>query len=212
MPKQWEMSFGEEVANSVTHGVMALIILLALPATAVSAHTIGGALPAFAKSVFMISMFLMFASSALYHSMALNTRHKQVFQLLDHIFIYVAIAGSYTPIALIVVGGRLGTIIVAIQWMLVILGVLYKSLIARPVTKMGLMIYLVMGWTAVVLLPELIKKGNTTLIVLILAGGLFYSIGVVFYATKWFRYHHMVWHIFINLAALTHFIAIAFFI
>ena len=98
---------GEEIGNAVSHGVMSLLSLLALPFAAVwaYAHDPGGVLASVSVSVFVISIFLMFLASTLYHSMNPQSKHKEVFHILDHIFIYVAIAGSYTPIALSVIGG-----------------------------------------------------------------------------------------------------------
>lgn len=204
------MSAGEEIANSITHGAMAAVTLAGLPYVAVMGYLEHGVLGAATKSIFMISMLLMFLTSSLYHAMEPDSLHKQVFRVLDHIFIYVAIAGSYTPIALIVIGGPIGWAVVALQWSLVIFGALYKSLSSKAVPKVSLTFYLLMGWTAVVLLPALLRKAGADMLIAVLAGGIFYSVGAVFYAMKGFKYHHMVWHIFINLGALSHFIAIAF--
>ena len=98
-------TFGEEIGNSVSHGFMALAVLGGIAPTAIHAYLRNGALAAVGTSIFMCSLFLMFLSSTIYHSMTIDTRHRQVMQILDHIFIYVAIAGTYTPIALSVIGG-----------------------------------------------------------------------------------------------------------
>jgi hemolysin III len=201
MVQDWKSSVGEEVASAITHGFMGLLALFALPYVAVRGYLEGGTLGAITKSIFVISLVFMFTVSCLYHSMALDSSHKRVFRLLDHVFIFVAIAGSYTPLALIKIGGALG-------WAVVIIGVLSKSLAVKAAPKVNLAFYLLMGWTAVVLLPSIIRRASTELLLFILAGGLFYTIGAVIYALKGFRYHHMVWHIFINLGALSHFIAI----
>ena len=118
---------GEEIGNAVSHGVMSLLSLLALPFAAVwaYAHDPGGVLASVSVSVFVISIFLMFLASTLYHSMNPQSKHKEVFHILDHIFIYVAIAGSYTPIALSVIGGWQGVFITVLQWAMVIFGVFY---------------------------------------------------------------------------------------
>ena len=117
-------TFGEEIANTVSHGVMALVSLAALPFAAVWAyvHDAQGVLATVSVSVFVISIFLMFLASTLYHSMDPSSRHKEVFHILDHIFIYVAIAGSYTPIALSVIGGWQGVVIAVVQWAMVLFG------------------------------------------------------------------------------------------
>ena len=122
---------GEEIGNAVSHGVMSLLSLLALPFAAVwaYAHDPGGVLASVSVSVFVISIFLMFLASTLYHSMNPQSKHKEVFHILDHIFIYVAIAGSYTPIALSVIGGWQGVFITVLQWAMVIFGVFYNCLL-----------------------------------------------------------------------------------
>lgn len=159
-------TFGEEVANSVSHGVMTVLMLVALPFSAVWAYLHNPSHPALASagvSVFVISIFLMFLCSTLYHSMAPESKHKAVFHILDHIMIYFAIAGSYTPVALCVIGGWQGVLIVVIQWVMVLFGI-------------------------------------------------FYTLGAIFYAKKGFRYHHLVWHLLINLAVICHFVGIVFFL
>ncbi|MFR9671269.1 MAG: hemolysin III family protein, partial [Rikenellaceae bacterium] len=163
-------------------------------------------------STFAISIFLMFLFSTLYHSMSPTSKHKEIFHILDHIFIYVAIAGSYTPIALSVIGGWQGWLIVALQWLMVIFGVFYKSLSRRSIPALSLTIYLVMGWTLVLFFPLFLAHASTPLLIFIGIGGLFYTVGAYFYAKKGFLHHHLVWHLFINLAVISHFIAIVFYI
>ena len=126
--KVYVPTVGEEVANAVSHGVMLCLTLAALPFAAVRAYVHDGTLAAVAASVFVISLLLMFLGSTLYHSMHPASRHKEVFHILDHIFIYVAIAGTYTPIALSVIGGWQGTFITVLQWAMVLFGIIYKSL------------------------------------------------------------------------------------
>lgn len=205
-----KLSVGEEVANSITHGIMSLLLLGLLPYVAVTSYLKAGTMLAASNSVFVISLFMMFMGSTLYHAMAYDTKHKFVFRILDHIFIYVAIAGTYTPIALYVIGGKLGWFIVLVQWTMVLFGILYKSLSRRSMPTISVIIYLVMGWMAVLLIPSLIKNTSPLFIALIVLGGLLYSIGTWFYMRQERPYFHTVWHVFINLAALSHFIAIVF--
>lgn len=206
------LTVGEEIGNSVSHGSMAALALLLLPVAAVTSYQRGGTIEAVSVSIFVISIFLMFLSSTLYHSMAHETKHKNVFRILDHIFIYVAIAGSYTPIALCVIGGWQGSLIVIIQWAMVLFGILYKSLSRRSLPTLSLTIYLVMGWTAVLFLPSFLSSASPMLVGLIVAGGVLYTSGAVFYAMKRFRYFHFVWHIFVSLGALSHVVGIVFFL
>ena len=203
---------GEEVANAVSHGVMVCLTLAALPFAAVHAYLHAGALAAFATSVFVISLLLMFLGSTLYHSMHPASRHKEIFHILDHIFIYVAIAGTYTPIALSVIVGWQGIFITILQWVMVLFGIIYKSLARRSIPAVSLTIYLVMGWTIVFFMPLFVRHASTPMLVLIAAGGLLYTAGAWVYARKGFRYHHMVWHLLINVAAISHFVAIVFYL
>ena len=197
---------GEEIGNAVSHGVMSLLALVALPFAAVwaYAHDPDGVLASVSVSVFVISIFLMFLASTLYHSMNPQSKHKEVFHILDHIFIYVAIAGSYTPVALMV--------ITILQWAMVIFGIFYKSLSRKSIPAISLTIYLVMGWTIVFFLPLFVRRASVPLLVMIALGGLLYTLGAYFYAKKGFRYHHMVWHLLINLAVAAHFVGIVFYL
>ncbi|MBQ3582931.1 MAG: hemolysin III family protein [Alistipes sp.] len=213
MAKIYIPTFGEEVGNTISHGVMSILMLLALPfAAAYSYSASGDALLTFGVSLFCVSLFMMFLISTLYHSMLHDTRHKEIFHILDHIFIYVAIAGSYTPVALSVIGGWQGWLIFILQWVMVIFGVFYKSLSRRSIPAVSLTIYLVMGWTIVFFFPLFIRHASWQFISLIALGGVFYTVGAVFYAKKAFRHHHLVWHLLINLAAAAHYVAIVFYI
>ncbi|AMC94635.1 hemolysin III [Erysipelothrix larvae] len=212
MKNNVRLSLGEEIGNSVTHGVMSGLLLLFLPYASVRGYMNGGLILSIGYSVFIISLFLMFLASTLYHAMAYDTKHKYVFRILDHIGIYLAIAGTYTPVCLYTIGGTLGYTILFLQWLMVLVGILYKSIAQKSIPKVSVTIYLVMGWTAVVLLPQMIRTGNWVFMTLIALGGILYSIGTYFYMQKDKPYFHMIWHIFINLAAISHFIAIIFFI
>ena len=178
---------GEEIGNAVSHGVMSLLSLLALPFAAVwaYAHDPGGVLASVSVSVFVISIFLMFLASTLYHSMNPQSKH---------------------------IGGWQGVFITVLQWAMVIFGVFYKSLSRKSIPAISLTIYLVMGWTIVFFLPLFISHASTPLVALIALGGVLYTLGAWFYARKGFRYHHMVWHLLIDLAVAAHFAGIVFYL
>lgn len=207
-----KLSFREEVWNCVTHGVMAFGLLILYPYAAVDAYLKGGVLLTVGVSVFIVSLFFMFLGSTLYHAMGYNTQHKFIFRILDHVFIYVAIAGSFTPIALYVIGGKLGIFIVVLQWTAAIAGILYKSLARTSIPKVSVGIYMLMGWSAVLFMPTLIRNSSTIFLVLIALGGVFYSVGTYFYLQKDKEYYHTIWHIFINLASISHILAIIVYI
>lgn len=206
------LSFGEEVGNSVSHGVAALIFIMLLPFTSVYMYLEGGTAHAVGGSIYVISILLMFLTSTLYHSMAHNTQHKYIMRLLDHSFIYIAIAGTYTPIAISVIGGFWGTFTLIVQWTAALCGILYKVLSPRVSSKVSMIFYLLMGWMAVLFTPIIISGTNWVFISLIVLGGLSYTIGAWFYSQKERNYFHMIWHFFIIIASGSHYAAIVFYI
>lgn len=212
MPKKTvKLTFGEEVANAITHGVPALMVLSAFPFVIITAYTKGSFVDVASVTIFSICIFLMFLMSTFYHIMEHDTTHKRVMQIMDHICIYIAIAGTYTPIAASVIGGWQAIVLLSIQWIMVLFGILYKSISRKSIPKISLMIYLIMGWSLVIFMPLFFQKANPVLFWLILGGGIFYTVGAAIYAKKGFKYHHMVWHIFVFLGVLTHYIGICFF-
>jgi hemolysin III len=207
-----KQSFSEELANSLIHGIAALLVLCSMPAMAIIASRNGTTTDVAGISIFCISIFLMFLMSTLYHAMEHESRHKKIFKILDHIFIYIAIAGSYTPIALRVIGGWKAVAILAVQWALVLVGIFYKSLARKSMPKISMAMYLVMGWTVVLILPSFYRNANPVLFWLVVAGGISYSLGAVFYAMQSVRYHHMIWHLFVLAGAGCHYVGIGGFL
>ena len=200
------LSFGEEVANSITHAVGAVAMLVLLPITAIYSYHHYGMQAAVGMSIFDISLFLMFMSSTIYHSMQYDSPQKFVLRIIDHSMIYIAIAGSYTPVALSLVGGWLGYLIIVLQWGATIFGILYKIFAKQINDKFSLFLYLLMGWLVVFIIPSIISKTGVVFWSLMLAGGLAYTIGAIFYARKR-PYDHMIWHLFILLASILQYIA-----
>ena len=204
------LSFGEEVANSITHAVGAVAMLVLLPITAIYSYHHYGMQAAVGMSIFDISLFLMFMSSTIYNSMQYDSPQKFVLRIIDHSMIYIAIAGSYTPVALSLVGGWLGYLIIVLQWGATIFGILYKIFAKKINDKFSLFLYLLMGWLVVFIIPSIISKTGVVFWSLMLAGGLAYTIGAIFYARKR-PYDHMIWHLFILLASILQYIAIVHF-
>ncbi|MDD3959346.1 MAG: hemolysin III family protein [Clostridiaceae bacterium] len=211
-------SLGEEIGNSITHGVMAIFMLGILPYAAIRAYNRAPegqeALDAFGTSVFVISVFLMFLSSTIYHSMARATKHKAVMNRIDHIMIFFAIAGTYTPICLSVIGGSWGLGLCIAQWALVIAGTLFKALAFSKSIRsyvFTIAIYLLMGWMVLLCLPLLKETASAATFWLIVAGGFCYTAGIVSFALK-FKFSHMVWHFLVDFGAICHLLAIVFFL
>lgn len=206
------LSFGEEVGNSVSHGAAAIVFILLLPFTAVYMYLNGGVWHAVGGSIYVITMLFMFLTSTIYHFMEPKSQHKYVLRLIDHSFIYLAIAGSYTPIAISVIGGKWGITVLIIQWAAAVFGILYKVLSKKVNPKVSLAFYLIMGWMVVPFLPMIIMKSNWMFILMLILGGVAYTVGAWFYAQKNRSYFHMIWHLFIVLAAVLQYIGIVFYI
>ena len=154
-------TIGEECANTISHGVMAILTLFTIPFAILWAfHLRNSYLDAVGVSIYMISIFSMFSVSTLYHMMPEGTSIKEKWHLFDHIFIYVAIAGCYTPPSLSIIGGTWGIVVVVLQWTIVLLGTFYKIFAKKPRQFVSLAIYISMGWMIVLFLPTLLKQKN----------------------------------------------------
>lgn len=206
----FKLSFEEEIGNSITHGIMAIFCLIMLPIVSVYGYIKHNIVISIGFSIYVICIFLMFLMSTLYHSMKFETNQKIIFRILDHCGIYLAIAGSFTPVCLKILDGVFLYIILIAQWGMVIIGIIIKSLFTKKKPKGSSIIYLVMGWSALLLIPSLIKTQSILFFILILFGGLIYSIGTLFYRKKDKAWFHFIWHIFVNIAAISQFIAIIF--
>lgn len=204
------LSFGEEVGNAVTHAISAFIVLTLLPFSAIYSYEQTGLIQTIGVSIFIISLFLMFLSSTIYHSMAYGSTHKYILRIIDHSMIYIAIAGSYTPVLLSLMPNWLGYLVLGFQWTITILGILYKIFTPKVNERFSLALYLIMGWLVLLILPPVISKTGPAFWSLMLAGGIAYSIGAIFYAKKK-PYFHMIWHLFIILASFLQYLAIVFY-
>ncbi|TCD46187.1 hemolysin III family protein [Streptococcus sp. X16XC17] len=204
-----QLSFGEEIGNAVTHAISSLLMLILLPISAIYSYNHGGMIQAVGVSIFIVSLFLMFLSSTIYHSMSYGSLHKYILRIIDHSMIYIAIAGSYTPVVLTLMNNWLGYLILTIQWGTTAFGILYKIFAKKVNEKFSLTLYLIMGWLVVIIFPAIVSQTGSAFWLLMLAGGLSYSIGAIFYAQKR-PYFHMIWHLFIILASLLQYGAIVF--
>ncbi|CAP43572.1 PAQR family membrane homeostasis protein TrhA [Bordetella petrii] len=200
-------TFGEEIANSVSHGLGALGALLAAPLLIVGATRQGDAALIAGTAVFAASMCLLYLASALYHALP-RGRAKRLFNVLDHSAIYLLIAGTYTPFTLGPLRGPWGWTLLALVWGLAALGVTLKASrrLDRPLLSTGL--YLAMGWLVAIAVDPVLEHVPAGGLWLLLAGGLAYTAGVVFFVldSRW-RYAHFVWHLFVLAGTACHFFA-----
>jgi len=202
-----KLGLGEEIANSVTHGVGVLLSLIALPTLVVLAARRHDTWQIVGGSVFGTTLLLLYCASTLYHAIP-SPRAKTVFRVLDHAAIYLLIAGTYTPFALGVLRGTWGWSLLIAVWALAAVGIVLKSTRGFRYARLSTAVYLAMGWLIVIAMRPLVAHIGLGGIAWLLAGGLAYTGGVIFFAWDRLRYGHMIWHLFVLAGSICHFVAV----
>jgi hemolysin III len=201
----------EEILNSVTHGAGALVSIAGLVFLIVFSSTYGQASHIASCTVFGISLVLLYTASTLYHSFQ-KPNIKHVLKILDHSCIYVLIAGTYTPFMIVIVRGALGWTIFAIVWSLTILGIIFKAFFVNRFKIVSTLAYILMGWLIIFAFKPLFQTLPGSGIAWLVAGGLAYTLGTIFYAWKTLPFNHAIWHLFVLAGSVCHFMAVLFYI
>jgi hemolysin III len=202
-------SFGEEVANSITHGVGWLLSVCGLALLVTFAAITGGTLRVVTCAVFGSTLVLLYAASTLYHALP-SERAKYIFRVLDHSSIFFLIAGTYTPLTLVAVGGPWGWSLFGAIWALAAIGVLLNTTAHGRWRWLSISLYVSMGWLVVIAIRPLVASVTAGVLVLIVAGGLSYTLGLVFYGWRRLPYGHAVWHLFVLAGSVLHYLAVLF--
>ena len=200
-------SLGEEIANSVSHGVGFLAAIAAAPVLVHSAIRHDGAARIAGASVFAATTVLLYLTSTLYHALPRN-RAKEVFRVLDRAAIFLMIAGTYTPFTLGVLRGTWGWTLFGLVWGLALAGVVLTAAGGVRYPKLTTGLYLAMGWLILIAAKPLWLLVPSWGLFWLFAGGIAYTVGVAFYAAKRIRYGHFVWHLFVIAGTTCHFIAV----
>ena len=201
-----EQTLGEEIANSVSHGVGFLAAVAITPILIISAQRAGTA-AIVGASIFGATMMVLYLASTLYHAFP-QSRTKQVFKILDHGAIFLLIAGTYTPFTLGILKGSWGWLLFGIVWGLAILGVVLKSVGGASTGKLSTGLYLAMGWLAVLAVKPLWQSMPGWGLFWLLTGGLMYSAGVLFFVADKIKYSHFVWHLFVMAGTACHVVTV----
>ncbi len=198
-------SLREEIANTVTHGFGLVAAAGATPMLIAAAHRdawqLAGAL------VFAAALIVLYAASTLYHALP-PSRAKRLMRVFDHNAIYLLIAGTYTPFTLGVLRGVWGWTLFGIIWTLAVGGILFKATIGFRFRRLSAGLYLAMGWVCLVAIRPLTAALPAAVLAWLIAGGLLYSGGIVFYAARRLRYGHTIWHLFVLAGSACHFVAV----
>jgi len=201
------MEFREEIANSVSHGLGLVLAIAGVPVLLISAVRVGSMRVIIGASVFGATMILLYLASTLYHSLT-HVTAKRVFHLFDHCAIFVLIAGTYTPFALGVLRGPWGWTLLILVWLLAITGITVKAVKGTHHSWLTIGLYIVMGWLAVIATKPIVMLVPVPGILLILAGGVAYTGGLAFFASRRLRYGHFIWHLFVIAGTTCHFFAV----
>jgi hemolysin III len=197
----------EEIANTISHGLALLLALVAAPFLVLAAIEGGNTRFTVGVSVFGGTIVLLYLASTLYHSLT-HEAAKQLFRLFDHSAIFLLIAGSYTPFALGVLRGPWGWSLLAAVWTLAIVGITLKINKRTRHSRITIVLYVLMGWLAVVAVKPIVMLIPMPGVLLILAGGLAYTGGLAFFAAQRIRYNHFIWHLFVIAGTTCHFFAV----
>jgi hemolysin III len=202
-----EPSQAEEMANSISHGLGLVASLAAAPILVITAMKAGGPAASFGVAVFAVTMIGLYLASTLYHALP-ETRGKGFFRILDHAAIFLLIAGTYTPFTLGVLRGPWGWLLLGLIWTMAIIGLILKAVPATRYSRVSIVLYVVMGWLAVIAARPILSQVPLPGILLIVAGGLAYTGGLVFFGMHRLRFHHFIWHLFVLAGTICHFFAV----
>ena len=206
-----EQTVLEEIFNSVTHGVGAILSIVGLATLIINASIYGNSTHLISFSIYGITLILLYLSSTLYHAIT-HPKAKKVFRTFDHISIFLLISGSYTPFCLIILNDGIGLKIFYALWILTIFGLIIKIFTIGKLRRTTLFIYLAMGWSIVFAFNPFVEKLNPKGLLWLAAGGLFYTFGTIFYAKEHIKFSHSVWHLFVLGGSLCHFFAVLFYL
>jgi hemolysin III len=195
----------EEIANAITHGIGVLLSVAVTSILLVFAVWKGTAVHIVSFAVFGGTMLSLYTASTLVHAFP-KGRVKDIFEIMDHAAIYLFIAGTYTPIVLIVVGGALGWTLFGVVWGLAAFGVVFKVFFTKKFVVLSTLGYVAMGWLITFAFQDISANMPSEGIQLLVAGGIIYTLGSIFYVWRSFPFHHAVWHLFVLAGSVVHFL------
>jgi hemolysin III len=197
----------QEILNTVTHGVGALFALIGLVVLTVSAYLQGSIWHQISFSIYGVTLVLLYVASAFYHGF-MDEKIKYILKICDHVAIYLLIAGTYTPFTFVPLHGILGWSLFGAIWLLAVIGIIFKVFFVKRFKIISTICYIIMGWVILIAIRPLVAVLPVGGLYWLIAGGVFYTVGTVFYLNKRFPYNHTIWHLFVLAGSISHFIAI----
>ncbi|BAC14221.1 hemolysin III [Oceanobacillus iheyensis HTE831] len=202
---------GEEIANAITHGIAALLSVAGLVVLIVSSVFNGTALHVVTFTIFGATMVILYTSSTFVHALP-KGKAKDIFEILDHSSIYLFIAGTYTPFTLLVIQGAMGWSIFGVVWGIALFGIVFKIYFVKRFLFTSTLLYISMGWLIVIGWTQITNNLESSGVYLLVAGGLCYTLGTIFYMWRGFKFHHMIWHLFVIAGTIFHYFCVLFFL
>ncbi len=207
----YEFTRKEEVVNAFTHGLGALLSIAGLVILIIFSSIHGTVWHVVSVTVYGVTMLIMYLSSTIVHALK-DGRAKDIFLFIDHSSIYLFIAGTYTPILLVLLRGPIGWTLFGVIWGVSILGIIFKIFFVKRFMVVSTLIYIFLGWFIVFVWNPLAQEMAVRGLIFLVIGGILYSVGSIFYMWRGFPYHHAVWHLFVVAGSAFHFFAILFYI
>jgi hemolysin III len=204
-------SLAEEIAHSITHGVGILLSIAGLAILVAFSSLYGNAWHIVSTSIYGTTLILLYTASTLYHSIT-HKKAKQLLQRLDHAAIFLLIAGTYTPFTLVNLRGEWGWTLFILVWTIAIAGMILEIAVKKRYKRLSISLYLGLGWLVLVAIKPMLSSVETGGLILLLAGGLFYSLGVIFYIWKNLSFNHAIWHLFVLAGSVLHFFSVLFYV
>ena len=202
-------TLGEEIFNSVSHGVGILFAIAGCAVLIVLSAVFADRWAVISSIIYGISMMLLYTASTLYHSFT-NEKVKSLFRVFDHCTIFLLIAGTYTPFTLYTLRETVGIKLFFVVWASAIIGIILNAIDLKKYEKISVLLYLVMGWCIVFALKPLLASISTLTLVLLVVGGVLYTVGIIFFLITKYRYMHSIWHLFVLAGTVTQYLAVLF--
>lgn len=202
-----QYTLGEEIFGAVVHGAGGLLAIAGTVVLIVCCAMFSGVWEVVSASIYGASLIILYTMSTLYHAIT-NKKAKAFFRVMDHNTIFFLIAGTYTPFTLVTLRGAFGWVLFGIIWAATVLGIVLTSINLEKYKGFSLVLYLVMGWMIIIAIVPMVRSLPMLSVVFLFIGGLFYSLGVIFYKIKSIKYFHAIWHMFVIVGSVFHYFSI----
>lgn len=210
-PSTFKFTIEEEIWNGITHGIGAGLAIAGLTVLVLLASIYGTSWHIVSFSIYGGTLVFLYLASTLYHSIQLP-KVKQILQVVDHAAIYLLIAGTYTPFLLVNLRGKMGFTLLAIVWGMALVGIIFRSIFVGRFEAWTTLGYVAMGWLMVAAYDEMVTAVSPQGMALIIAGGITYTAGIIFFAWKKIPHHHAIWHLFVIGGSVCHYLAMVYYV